>query len=80
MPLQRSQIMLESWQHQFLRQEAARQGTTISALVRDWLTEFIENRRRVVLDDDPGWELIGMFQGDPPHDGSANHDKYIYNL
>jgi hypothetical protein len=76
--MKRAQIILEEWQHQWLAQEAARQRVTISALLRQLLTEAVERRQATSWEDDPLWGIIGLAAG--PDDGitSENLDQFIY--
>lgn len=76
--MKRVQLILEEWQHQWLADEAAKQSTTMSALLRQLLTEAVERRRAESWEDDPLWGAIGMAEG--PDDGvtSENLDEYLY--
>jgi hypothetical protein len=76
--MHRSQILIEEWQYQYLSDEARREGKSISQLVREWLTEWIESRRAQTWEDDPFFDIIGMVSSG---DGrvAEEHDKYIYN-
>lgn len=76
--MKRVQIILEPWQHEWLAQEAAEEGTSMSALLRALLTESIERRQAEELGDDPLWGIIGLGEG--PDDGitSENLDTYLY--
>jgi len=78
--MKRAQIILETWQHDWLAQEAEREGTSMSALLRQLLTESIERRQAHDLADDPLWGIIGLGAG--PQDGitSENLDKAIYQI
>lgn len=40
----RTQIMLEEWQYYSLQEMARRTGTTLSSLIRDWVSEKIQGR------------------------------------
>ncbi|MBN1993139.1 MAG: hypothetical protein JW953_10580 [Anaerolineae bacterium] len=76
--MKRVQIILEEWQHQWLSTEAQRQNESMSALLRQILTEGIERRRAEDWTDDPLWGIIGLAEG--PNDGitSENLDEFIY--
>lgn len=78
--MKRAQIILETWQHEWLAQEAARTDTSISALLRHLLTESIERRQAQDIADDPLWGIIGLGEG--PRDGitSENLDRVIYTI
>ena len=76
--MKRVQIILEEWQQQWLSEEAERQHRSMSALLRQLLTETIERRRTENWEDDPLWGIVGIAEG--PDDGitSENLDEYIY--
>lgn len=78
MLMKRAQIILEEWQHQWLAEEAERQSVSMSALLRQLLTEAIERRQAQGWADDPLWGIIGLGQG--PTDGitSENLDQFLY--
>ena len=68
--------MLEDWQYQRLRARAEREGKSISELVREAVTSFLESspgrRRRYTLDD-----IAGI--GNDPESSGRDHDEYLYN-
>ncbi len=74
----RAQIILEEWQHEWLSEQARQQSISISALVRQLLTEAIERKQFGNLEDDPLWGVIGIGAG--PDDGvtSEDLDTYLY--
>lgn len=76
--MKRVQLILEEWQHEWLGNEAEKRDTNMSALLRELLTEAIENQQSKSLADDPIWGIIGMAEG--PDDGvtSENLDEYLY--
>lgn len=76
--MKRVQLILEEWQHEWLGTEAEKSDTSMSALLRQLLTEAIELRQSANLADDPLWGIIGMAEG--PDDGisSENLDEYLY--
>jgi hypothetical protein len=76
--MKRVQVILEEWQQQWLSEEAARQKVSMSALLRQLLTEAIERRQTENWEDDPLWGIVGMAEG--PDDGitSENLDQLIY--
>ena len=76
--MKRVQIILEKWQHEWLATEAGQQHITMSALLRQLLTEAIERRHAESWADDPLWGIIGLAEG--PDDGitSENLDQFIY--
>jgi len=78
--MKRVQLILEEWQQEWLASEAARTSTSMSALLRQLMTEAIEHRQMDEAADDPLWDVIGMAEG--PDDGvsSENLDEYLYRL
>lgn len=78
--MKRVQLILEEWQHEWLSEEAENVSTSMSALLRQLLTEAIESRQSANLADDPLWGIIGLAEG--PDDGisSENLDEYLYRI
>jgi hypothetical protein len=78
--MKRVQMILEDWQHEWLAEEAKREGVSMSALLRELLSQAIEARQSQTLNDDPLWGIIGLAEG--PDDGitSENLDQVIYTL
>lgn len=78
--MKRVQMILEDWQHEWLSAEAERQLTTMSALLRQLLSESIERVQAGTLADDPLWGIIGIAEG--PNDGvtSNNLDQFVYTM
>ena len=76
--MKRTQIILEDWQHQWLTEEAKRHSLSMSALLRQLLTEAIERRQAEGWEDDPIWGVVGIAKG--PDDGitSENLDQFLY--
>lgn len=76
--MKRVQVILEEWQHQWLTDESKRESISISALLRQLLTESIERRQSESWENDPLWEVIGLAEG--PDDGitSENLDQFLY--
>jgi hypothetical protein len=76
--MHRSQILLEEWQYQYLSDEARRKGKSISQIVRQLVTEWIESHRAEARAGDPIFDIIGMVSSG---DGrlAEEHDKYIYS-
>ncbi len=76
--MKRVQIILEEWQHEWLAEEAEQASTSMSALLRELLTEAIERRQSESIEDDPIWGIIGLGEG--PNDGvtSENLDQFLY--
>ncbi len=75
--MHRSQILLEEWQYQYLSDKARQEGKSISHIVRELISEWIESRSAETWEDDPFFDIIGMVSSG---DGQVaeEHDKYIY--
>lgn len=78
--MKRVQLIVEAWQHEWLAQEAARQSTSMSALLRELLSEAIDLRQAGSSADDPIWGIVGLGEG--PDDGvtSENLDTFLYRV
>ena len=76
--MHRSQILLEEWQYQYLTDESRRSGESISAIVRRWITERIEEQHQQAISEDPFFEIIGICSGEPGNTVGQDHDKVIY--
>jgi len=76
--MKRVQVILEEWQTEWLANEARTESTSMSALLRQLITEAIERRRSQSWADDPLWGIIGLGSG--PEDGinSGNLDQFLY--
>lgn len=72
----RTQILLEEWQYQGLREMARQVGTNLSALVRQWVTEKMQQRsrgnRKGLL------ALAGKIKDKP--DVARKHDRYLAGI
>lgn len=68
--------MLEKWQHQALKARAEREGKSISALVREILTQELQRERpRGKLSD-----IRGIASGDGPPLSNEEMDRIIYDI
>jgi hypothetical protein len=78
--MKRVQVIMEEWQHEWLASEAERLALTVSALLRQLLTETIERRQAAHMQEDSLWGIIGMAEG--PDDGitSENLDHFLYRI
>lgn len=79
-PKRRSQIMLDDDLYLSLKSEAEIEGRSLSALVREAVTQWIEPRRSRPIQETPFWALVGK-----GHSGQAggkpiseNVDRYLY--
>ena len=76
-PMLRTQIYLSKPEHEFIQNEAARQGQPMAAVIRALIDEKMDipdsawtNNPLLAPPADPGF--VG------PEDGAINHDHYIY--
>ncbi|MFH0774947.1 MAG: hypothetical protein V2A53_05580 [bacterium] len=72
----RTQICLEKWQYQFLRETAKERRCSIANILRELVNEKV-NQRITIKKTDPLFEIVGIGEGD----GSSiarNHDDYLY--
>ena len=74
--MHRTQLMIEDWQYERLRAQAERQGRSISELVREAVSAFLESEppgepKRLTLQD-----IDGI--GDDPDAHGADHDVFLY--
>jgi hypothetical protein len=76
-PMLRTQIYLSKPEHEFIQNEAARQGQPMAAVIRALIDEKMDipestwtNNALLAPPADPGF--VG------PADGAINHDHYIY--
>jgi hypothetical protein len=77
-PMVRTQIYLSKPEHEFIQQEAARQGQPMAAVIRMFIDEKMEVPDEVWTDN----PLLRPPEPDPAwngrDDGALNHDHYIY--
>lgn len=72
----RTQISLEDWQYQILRDVSRRKRKSLSSIIRDLVTEKF-GAPQSAKSRDPLWGIVGIGAGD----GSSvarEHDKHIY--
>jgi hypothetical protein len=70
--MHRTQLMLEEWQYEALRQRAETSGKSISALVREILATHLAAR--------PGAKRLELMEGvaEGPTDLARDHDRELY--
>jgi hypothetical protein len=73
--MHRTQILLEPWQHQALKSMAASRGRSISALIREILTEHLGGKP--YPEGERFDDIEGIAEG--PADLAENHDGYLYD-
>lgn len=73
--MRRLQVVVEEWQYEVLRAIAARQGKSISAVLR----QIIADRVSETSGKDPLLEVAGIAQAPPEKDlGSETIDERLY--
>jgi hypothetical protein len=72
--MKRTNIVLEEWQHQYLRDRAARERKSLSALIRD-LIRVAAAPPRARTGRDPVLSIIGIAKG---KGGARRHDEALY--
>ena len=78
MPTKRAQVILEEWQHEWLAEEAGRRSMSLSALLRQLLTEAIERQQVQSREGDPLWGIVGIASGPDGGVNSENLDQFLY--
>ena len=71
--LHRTQLLIEAWQHEKLSAMAEREERSISSLVREILTEYLEAGNRGASRIA---EIGGIAEG--PSDLGRRHDDHLY--
>ena len=74
--MKRLQIMIEEELDEALGQQAREEGVSKAALIRRYVREKL--RPLPPIQEDPLWELVGMFEGEP--DDSQRIDEVVYGL
>lgn len=70
--MHRTQLLLEPWQYEALRARAKRQGQSLAALVREILTDYLDERR--------GRSRLRLMEGIAEGSGEAfDHDGVLYD-
>ena len=71
------QVQLTSGQHRRLKELAAARGASMGSLVRESVTEYLND---LPVEDDPAFGIIGLIDdvGSKPHGSVAiHHDEYL---
>ncbi|MGH8607725.1 MAG: CopG family transcriptional regulator [Gammaproteobacteria bacterium] len=72
--MRRTQISLEEKQYVFLTQESRRRGISLSELIRQFISEHLQQRSP---SEDPVDKLCGMAEG-PGGAIGREHDRFLY--
>jgi len=75
--LRRTQMYLPEDILRELKRRSAEEKTTIAAIVRSALSEFLGKNREKNWLEDPLWKMVGA-SSSKEGDLSVNHDKYLY--
>lgn len=70
----RTQISLEDWQYEFLKEKAKKEKTSISSVIRNLVTEKTKLRH---IKKDPIFSLVGIAKGNGTSI-ARTHDKHLY--
>ncbi|HED04154.1 MAG TPA: hypothetical protein ENI60_05245 [Candidatus Fraserbacteria bacterium] len=65
--MRRTNIVLEEWQYEYLKERSQQEGVSMSALVRKLIRQ------------DPIFSIVGMFRGERK-DVAERHDDYLYTM
>jgi hypothetical protein len=79
--MERKQIYLDAGQEEALKQLAERERTSVSALIRSAVDEYLEEHLtpEVAPEDHPLWSIIGIIDDeDAPTDGSSTYKRDLY--
>lgn len=71
------QVQLTSGQHRRLKELAATRGASMGSLIRESVTEYLND---LPVEDDPAFGIIGLIDDDggKPHGSVAvHHDEYL---
>ena len=72
--MQRTQLLLEEWQHQRLKAMAEREGRSLSDLVREILTRHLQPKSGRARRGLAAIEAAGA----DPHASGRNHDQFLH--
>ena len=75
--MKRLQIMIEEELDEALGQQAREERVSKAALIRRYVREKL--RPLPPIEEDPLWDLVGMFEGGEPDD-SQRIDEVVYGL
>ncbi len=73
----RTQLYLDEAQYRFLKESAAKYGTSIAAVVRDLINKEMGGPESID-EDDPLFRISQTAVRTGRTDGSVGHDRYIY--
>ena len=76
--LKRTQMYFPEEMLQQVRQIADSEHTTIAAVVRNAVGEFLKKKKEIDWDNDPLLSIVEQAEGSGRSDVSVNHDAYLY--
>lgn len=74
--MKRTNISLEEWQHTYLKQRARQEDTSMSAIIREMVEQYAEERGESTQSD-PIHDVIGSGNSGEG-DIARDHDRHIY--
>jgi hypothetical protein len=74
--MHRAQILLEEWQLEALRSAAEREGTSISGLVREIVSDYFARGREPAAESAGIASIAGLI--DDPSASGRHHDRFLY--
>ncbi len=74
--MKRTQISLAKTEHEFVRREARRRGTSMAAIIRELVRDRMGRRQRLPPDH-PLRNIVALGRGDGAP-VSEKHDEYLY--
>ncbi|MCL4517204.1 MAG: ribbon-helix-helix domain-containing protein [Firmicutes bacterium] len=78
----RRQLYLTRELDQKLRKLSKNANLSESEILREALGSYLaqEDRKRIPLEENPLYQMIGFCKPGGGKDGAANHDEYIYDI
>lgn len=73
----RTQISLDDWQYQLLLDLSRKTRKSLSALIREMITEKLAPKAGVVAEGDPLYSIVGMGSSGQRHT-ARTHDAVLY--
>ncbi len=80
--MNRKQIYIEPRQEEKLQDLAKRKSTTVSALIRRAIDEYLREQRTpdIPIEEHPIWSIVGIVDGPgAPTDGSSTYKRDLYD-
>lgn len=77
MVMRRTHFYLDEQMDEQLRQQAAAEGTSVAAVIRDALNSYLSRNAVDAEEDDPIRAMASSFRG-LPADAASDHDRDLY--